>query len=217
MGSLVEFGYKDWFAALSVIFSSIAYFPCVVATWKVNGKNDVFPTVSGWLSWVAADVVILAAMIANDTIAWQMVPYLLGSTLVVILSLRKGILLARLRNEEVSWRSAFADWNNKDTICVALVVIGILAWIIKHNLDYAVYLSIFAAFVGVWAIAQHLIRDPYREDILTWLLFFTGGVCGVIAIKVWDVAGALAPFAFLTVQSVLLALCARRFLVRRAI
>lgn len=163
-------------ALLSVFLSTIAFIPYVVETWKVKGSNEVRPTVSGWASWMLSDAAILAAMIASDAISWQMVPYVLGPIVVIGLSLRKGLKLAHMRGETVSWKDAFMDWSRKDTVCVSLVVAAVALWGIKHDPDYAIYLTTFSTIIGTWAVARPLAHDPYRESLLAWSGFLAGAL-----------------------------------------
>src|SRR5882672_4010366 len=107
-------------------------------------------------------------MIASDTISWQMVPYVFGALLVIVLSLRKNLKIAHMRGEGVSWKDALLDWNRRDTICVTIVVAAVVTWGIKHDPDYAIYLTIFSTIIGTWAVARPLVHDPYRESLLAW-------------------------------------------------
>ncbi len=205
---------KTFCAVLSVFFSTLAFIPYVIGTWKIRGSGDVRPAISGWTSWMLSDAAILAAMIAAGTISWQMVPYVLGSLGVIMLSLRKGLKIAHMRGGAVSWRDAFMDWGRKDTFCVSIVAIAVVAWGIKHNPDYAIYLTILSTFVGTWAVAKPLGHDPYRESFAAWGLSLIGGLFGVPAIPAWNITGALPPIMFVGVQGTIFGLTARRFLPR---
>ena len=102
-------------------------------------KVTAFRALDGSLhsSWEEAAAVqgaaIFAAMIASDAISWQMVPYVFGPIVVIGLSLRKGLKLAHMRGETVSWRDAFMDWSRKDTICVSLVAAAFLGTLEIRN------------------------------------------------------------------------------------
>jgi len=203
-------------ALLSVFLSTIAFVPYVVETWKIGDGNEVRPTVSGWTSWMLSDAAIFAAMIASDAISWQIAPYVFGALVVICLSLRKGLKIAHMRGEAVSWKDAFMDWSRKDTACVSIVAIAVVAWGIKHDPDYAIYLTILSTVLGTMAVAIPLIRDPYRESLLAWGIFLVGGLFGVAAIPAWTVVGALPPILFVGVQGIMVILAARRFLPRYA-
>jgi hypothetical protein len=207
---------KTLCAALAVLLSTIAFIPYVIETWKIKGSNEVRPTVSGWASWMLSDAAIFAAMIANHTISWQMVPYIFGPLVVIGLSLRKGLKLAHMRGEIVSWTDAFMDWSTKDTVCVSIVVAAVVAWGTKHDPDYAIYLTIFSTVIGTWAVARPLSKDPYRESHIAWGMFLAGGLLGVAAIPAWNITGALPPILFVGVQSTIFGLAMRRYLPRYA-
>ncbi len=204
---------------LAVLFSIIGNVRYIWETSNIR-NNDVAKnvrlTISGWVSWTAADVAIFVAMIFNETIAWQVVIYVLGSTVIILLSLRKNRLVAHVREEAVSWKSALSDWDVRDSACVIIVAMGIVAWIIKNNLDYSVYLSILALFIGEWAVARRLWYNPNCESLFAWIFFLLGGICGVAAIRVWDMAGAGAPISYMIQQILTVVLTLRRFLPRFA-
>lgn len=202
------------FAVLAVFLASIAFIPYVIETWKIRGSKEVRPTVSGWFSWLLSDATIFAAMVANEAISWQMVPYVVGQIFVIGLSLRKGLKLAHMQGEVVSWRDAFMDWKQKDTVCVLLVVAAVVLWAIKHDPDYAIYLTTFSTAIGTLAVARPLTHDPYRESMLAWSGFLAGGIFGVAAIPVWSITGAWPPIMFVGVQGTMCILAARRFLPR---
>lgn len=198
-------------AVLSVLLSIIAFIPYAIDVWKIKTNEDVRPTISGWVSWGLSDVAILSAMIASDAVSWQMASYLGGQLVVIVLSLRKGLKIAQMRGESYTWRAAFMDWEYKDTICVAIVVVAVGIWAVNHNPDHAIFLTLISTVIGTWAVVRHLRQDPFREPLIPWMLWLSGGVFGVIAIPVWNFAGASAPILFVGVQLTMVSLCLRRF------
>ena len=198
-------------AVLSVFISGIAFIPYYIDTWKINSVDDPRPTVSGFVCWILGDVVILAAMIADNAISWQMVPYVIGASCLVVLCLRKSLKIAVLRGEPGHLRDAFVDWSRRDTFCIALVLAAVVIWGIKHDPDYAIYLTAFSSSVGTVAIVIPLLEDPRRESLLAWTMFLVGGLLGVIAIPAWSVTGAVAPIYFAATQLMMVVLCARRY------
>lgn len=214
MTSLLSLDKTTIYIILSVGLSTIAHIPYFIEIWQIKETQDVRPTISGWTSWLLTDSAILAAMIARHNIAWQMVPYIIGSTIVILLSLRKGLKLAHMRGEVVSWRDAFMDWGLKDTICVSIVAIAIIAWGIKRDPDYTIYLAVFSGIIGAWAVTWPLCNDPYRESLLAWTIFLVGGFFGIMAITEWTFAGAAVPISIFFIQGTIVVLATRRYLPR---
>lgn len=207
---------KTIYSIISVSFAVLAFIPAFIETWTIKDQYDVRPTISGWLSWVASDIAILSAMIVRDDISWQMVPYVFGSSILIILALRKGWKIARIRGESTSWKDPFMDWNHKDTTCIGIVAVAIVVWSISHDPDYAIYLTAISATIGAFAIWVPLMADPYREPLNAWVLFLVGGVFGLAAVNEWTLAGALIPVMCFVVQTTMVTLTARRFLPRFA-
>lgn len=230
----------DWYTswmAVSLLFTTIAFRPYFRKLWKAEDKLS--PTISGWLSWALSDATIFAAQLWKahklgdySGVGWQNAIYVLGPIIVIILSMRKGVLLATRRGERFRLRDLFLDWDYndreertwKDTICVGIVVAALIAWSRTSNELYAIGFTTVSTIVGTIAVAWPLRLDPRREDLTAWLWFLAGGLAGVIAVK-----GAFMPFdahtffvnayppvLFLGVQATLVSLTGRRFLPRFA-
>lgn len=210
----MDLQFKMLCAALSVLLSTIAFVPYAIEMWKIRGDSGVRPTVSGWISWAISDAVILTAMIANGKTAWQFVPYTVGAFALIVWALCKNIKISLSQGEGYKLRSAFDDWDKKDTVCVAIVVTAIAVWAINHNPDHAIFLTLLSTVIGTWAIVRHLRHDPYREPLLPWIGFFSGGIFGVGAITEWSFGGYAGPVSSLFVQTLMVGLCFRRFLPR---
>lgn len=202
---------KFIYMMLSVVISAGAFIPYFIETWKVNGVDDPRPTVSGFVCWVLTDIVIFAAMIAGDSISWQMVPYIVGATILIGLCLRKNLLIAKLRGESGSLRDAFLDWSHRDSVCIAAVIAAIVIWVVNGDPDYAIYLTIFSFSVGTYAIIVPLLQNPRNESMSAWGVFLAGGIFGVLAIPAWTITGAVAPIFFAIIQALMFGLCARRY------
>jgi hypothetical protein len=206
------------YAALAVVFSTIAFIPYWVSAWRVSGKNDTRPSISGIGSWVLSDMAILAAMVANaintrsaENIAWQMIPYVIGGVVVVVLAFRKNYKIARLNGAESHWSDVFTGWNKLDSTCIGIVALAVAAWGIKSDPDYAIYLSVISVVLGGVAIVIPLWHEPHREPFWPWMLFLIGGGFGVLAVPNWSTSEAIIPGSFFVLQITIVALCSKRY------
>ena len=183
---------KTCFAALAFLFSLAAYAPYA---WEVF-KNRAHPTLSSWISWLAMNVVILAGMLAQGTIAWQMVAYILGISLIIVMSL---------------WKKIPLGWKRLDTFCVVSVGIAIVLWISTENPNTAIVISVAADCVGTVPMLVNIWHKPEREPYLPWILTIIGGGFGVLAIQKMSIADALTPIVFFALQALIVLFLTRKF------
>jgi hypothetical protein len=180
------------FDILAFVFSVAAYFPYTKAVLSSKAQ----PTISSWISWLIMDSAILAGMLAQHTIAWQMVAYIIGVGFVIGASL---------------WKRATIGLTRLDSFCLSVVLIAVLLWALSGDPDIAIMLSLVALIVGTIPMIVNVWRNPSREPLLPWILFLAGGVCGVFAIPLWNIAAALTPFVFLILQITIVLLVSRKF------
>lgn len=188
---------KSVFTILSSIFVVLFYVPYVLAI--ISGEAK--PTLSTWISWFLMDSAIFAGMIAANDIAYQMVAYIAGTTLVLGLS---------------AYRRASLGWKTLDTVCVFIVVLAVGLWVYTGDPNLAIIFSLVAIVVGTVPMLSNLIKDPTVEPMLPWILVSIGGTFGLLAIPSWTIAGALTQIVFFLLQSVVLALMLRRFMGKKA-
>jgi hypothetical protein len=182
----------SFFGLLAFFLSAVAYFPY----WKALLAGEARPTISSWISWGTMDVAILAGMLAQGTIAWQMVAYIVGACLIIGISV---------------WKGATMDWKKLDAFCLTSALIAIVLWYLSGNPDVAIILGVFAFVIGTIPMLSNTWHDPIHEPILPWALFLTGGMCGVAAIPTWNIASALTPVVFLVCQVTVVVLICRKF------
>jgi hypothetical protein len=216
----------DWYTSwivVSVSFTALAFWPYVRNLWKA--EDELSPTISGWFSWMLSDATIFAAQFwkAYKAADYSGVGF---QTLLYVLSMRKGVLLAKRKGKRFLVRDLFIDWDyndrgqrtSKDTICVAIVIAALVGWSQTNNELYAIGFTTISTVVGTFAIAWPLRLDPYRENLGAWLLFLAGGLAGIVAVKdsfyPFDVYNCFVngypPVLFLGVQLTLVYLTSRR-------
>lgn len=186
------------FATLAFALSAAAYVPYIASILRSNKQ----PTLSTWVSWGLMDVAILAGMVTAGEIAWQMVAYVIGVSLVIGASL---------------YKCATIGWTHLDSGCLTIVTVAIGLWVVTGDPNIAIILSLVAVTVGTVPMVVNIWKDPVREAIFPWLLFLAGGIFGVLAIPTWNIAAALTPVWFLVLQVAIVLLIARKWLHSKAI
>ncbi len=166
------------FAVLAFLFSAVAYVFYIKSVLASNAQ----PTISSWISWWLMDIAILAGIIAAGEMAWQMVAYIVGVVFVIGASVYKG---------------AVVGWTRLDSVCLAIVIVAIGLWVISGDPNIAIVLSLVAITIGTIPMVVNIWRHPAREPLVPWFFFLAGGIFGVLAIPVWNIAAALTPVWFL--------------------
>lgn len=182
--------HKSVFAALAFLLSAAAYIPYTASVLS----GDAHPTISSWVSWGVTDAAILIGMIVAGEMAWQMVAYITGVVVVITTSV---------------WKGAAMGWTRIDYTCLAIVVIAIALWEISKKPNILIVLCLVAITIGTIPTIINAWTNPGHEPLLPWLLIAAGGACGVLAVKKWNIAGALTPVWFLALQATVLFLIYR--------
>jgi hypothetical protein len=173
---------KAWFGIFAAIFSAIAYIPYVIAILKTRNRPEseqVRPNRASWAIWWLIDVTVFASSIAAGVYqtAWVFLSFTVGSTAVVALSIKLGE----------------GGWTSFDRFCLFTGLSGLVLWWITNTPQTALFMAAFSATIGTIPTVLKGWKRPKGEDLLTWVLFFIGGLLNVLAIAQWDLTNALPP------------------------
>ncbi len=183
----------DWliiFEALCFLLSIgfyVAYIPSVL-----SGKTK--PTLSSWISWVIMDSAILAGMLAQGAISWQLVAYVMGTSVLLALC---------------AWRGSSLGWKRLDSYCLSVSVLASALWAISGNPNIAIVLSLAAIVVGSMPMFVNTWKNSIHESILPWAVSFVGGIFSVLAIREWTIASALTPITIFVLQCIFMVILLR--------
>lgn len=142
-------------------------------------KGTVRPQRMTWFIFGALGAVAFVAQLEAGA-SWSLVFSgldLLGSLCVFGLSLWRG-----------TGGSTKLDW-----LALAIAAVGMLISIIARQPVVAILGVILADISGMWLTLVKVWRDPDSEIALTWLLFATAGVFGVLTIRHWTWGIVLYP------------------------
>lgn len=177
---------RNTLALLSGIISLIAYAPYGLA--MIKSKGVVKPNRAGWFVWWLVDVTMLWALYSAH--AYTAMPmfagFTLGSSVILLLSLKGGDM----------------QFSTLDLVCVGIALVGIVVWRIFaiENPEVSVIANVISATMGGIPTIVKSIRNPESEDLLTWQIFATGGLLGILAIPKLTLVHALPPIAIFSLQ-----------------
>lgn len=185
------------FLAFAFSFADyVAYIGCLAR------NKDIRPTISSWISWFVMDAAILAGIIAAGETAWQIAACTVGAFCVIATILLK--------------RTFTMNWTKLDFFCFGTVLFSAIVWIVSGNPNFGIVINVMAVTIGTIPMYRNLLKDPSIEPLLPWALVSIGGIFGILAIESWNLAAALAPVCFLSLQLAAVSMICRKFVRKNA-
>ncbi len=184
---------KDAFSFLAGLLCIVGFIPYVLSIWLTRhqplgtpGKAE--PTKASWIVWALLDGITLAGMIAKRTTNGQIVGALVGSWVVVGLTLKYGK----------------GGWTKLDIGCIASGIVGIALWATLKDPLLAIGVSLTVLFVGSIPTFISTWNNPGSESKSSWTIFWFSGVAAMFGIPHWTFEHAAQPLVFFAVQNIML-------------
>ncbi|MBI5045539.1 MAG: hypothetical protein HZC14_00840 [Candidatus Niyogibacteria bacterium] len=175
---------KNVLSVISGILFAAAYIPYIRTI--LNGKTK--PAKASWIIWASLDAIIIAGMMAENSVNYQIICAFLGSSAVATLSLKYGI----------------PGWSVLDKACFIGAILGIILWGTFNNPLFGIIISLGVMFVGSVPTFVSVWKDPSHEDRFAWTLFWLSCVVAIPAIPHWTVANAAQPLTFFAIETVMM-------------
>ncbi len=80
-------------------------------------------------------------------------------------------------------------------------VTGIVLWQVKGDAIYGIICSQIATFAGAFPTFVGGYMSPAQEDPFAWSIWFASCVCALLAIKKWNLANALQPLTWTSIET----------------
>lgn len=186
--------YKQIFSITAGVLILVSYIPYIISIFRGLTK----PTKSTWICILALDGLMLASMVAKDTVNGQIIGAWIGVWITLALSFRYGV----------------PGWQKTDTICLVIAGIGALCWVIQKDAIFGMIGSTVGYFVSYVPTCLSAYKDPSREDGLAWFICFVSCIFALFAIPVWTFAYAIQPVSFFITEGAMVYLtCVRPFII----
>jgi hypothetical protein len=153
-------------------------------------RGETEPKKATWIIWGTLDVITLAGMIAEHSVNGQIVGAVLGSWVVVGLSLKYGT----------------PGWTKLDKFCLAGAVLGVVLWQVFSSPMVGMMTSLSVVFLGSFPTFVSAYKNPGKEDKVAWLIYWVSCVLALVAVPTWTLEHATQPLTFFMVESVMVAL-----------
>ncbi|MBT3282563.1 hypothetical protein HN375_00140 [bacterium] len=161
-----------------------ALFPYIFAI--IRGETK--PSKATWIIWGTIDIIVLSGMYFEDSVNGQIVGATIGAWTIVIFSIKYGT----------------SGWTKTDKFCFGGAVLGIILWQIFNDPILGIVTSSIVALIGSVPTFVSTWKDPTKENKIAWTMFWVSCICTIFIIPKWDIANALQPIVFFTVESVMM-------------
>jgi hypothetical protein len=125
--------------------------------------------------------------VGADSTMWVPISYVIGPLGTALLSIKFGE----------------GGWTQLDRTCLLGVGIGLILWGVARSPHLTLGINIGIDFLGALPTIRKSLRDPYSEDLFSWLLFTLGSIVNLLAINRWEFQIAIYPiYLWLIISSI---------------
>ena len=170
----------------SGVLSLIGILPYI---WAIVNHQTV-PSPVSWAIWASVDTLLLLAMRKENAKLGQIKGSVVGAWTVTVLAL----FLGKPTMGSIEW------------VSIAGAVTGIVLWQKTGHAVFAIICSSVALFAGAIPTFVGAYHNPAQEDPISWTIWFVACICALLAIRKWNLANALQPLTFTTIEGTMLIL-----------
>ena len=168
---------------LSGVLFFVGFLPYV---WTiVNGQT--VPSPVSWAIWASVDTLALMAMRKEKATSGQLTGAVCGAWVVTTLALVFG----KPAIGSIEW------------VSITGAVTGIILWQKTGNALTQIVCSQVAVFIGAIPTFANAYSNPSLEDPIAWSICLASCICALFAIKKWNLANALQPLTFTTIETIM--------------
>lgn len=184
---------KDYLSVLSGVLVFAGFMPYAVAIMR----QKTIPSQATWLIWATLDGVAIWGMYVKGTVNGQIVVSVIVATGTFVFALFYGK----------------REWKKRDYYCFAGALVCIGIGLIFPVL--AIVMSMTVLFLGAIPIFGETLADPSNESLPAWVLYWLGCVAMILGIREWTFEDASQPIAFAIIETTMLILVLRGFVLAR--
>jgi hypothetical protein len=172
---------------ISGVLAVAAFLPYV---WAII-HHQTMPSPVSWAIWASVDTLSLIAMRKEEVESMgQLIGAVMGAWVITILALIFG-------KPSMSW----IEW-----VTIAIAVMGVILWQATNNALLGLICAQIATLIGGVPTIVDGYRTPAQEDPIAWSIWFISCAFALIAIKKWNLANALQPLVFTTIETAMVVL-----------
>jgi hypothetical protein len=177
---------KKTINTISGILFFVAFLPYI---WAIINHQTV-PSPVSWAIWASVDTLALLAMRKEKAPIGQITGAISGAWIVTALA----IFFGKPTMGSIEW------------VSIVGAVTGVILWQKTNNAVLAIVCSALSAFIGSFPTFANGYTNPSQENPLAWSVWFVSCVFALFAIKKWNLAKALQPLTFTTIETTMVVL-----------
>ena len=169
---------------LAGIISLSAYAPYILSILRKETK----PNRASWIIWaIVSSIIALSYREAGASYAFLApVGYAIGSTIVLILSIRNGV----------------GGWTPFDRSCLLGAAVSLVLWRIFDSPISALLINLFIDILGTLPTLRKAWYQPETESKVAWSLFSLGTIVNLFAIEKWIFSMAVYPVSMVFIVGI---------------
>ena len=153
-------------------------------------NHQTFPSPVSWAIWASVDTLALLAMKKKKAASGQLTGAVAGAWVITVLAL----IFGKATMGSIEW------------ISIIGAIAGIILWQKTGNEILMIVCSQVAVFIGAIPTFIGAYANPSQEDPIAWSIWLASCICALIAIPKWDIANALQPLTFTTIETIVVIL-----------
>jgi hypothetical protein len=164
---------------LAGIISLSAYGPYILSILRKETK----PNRASWIIWaIVSTIIALSYREAGASYAFLApVGYVIGSTIVFILSIRHGV----------------GGWTPFDRKCLIGAAVSLVSWKFFDSPMSALLINLLINLLGTLPTARKVWYYPKTESKVAWSLFSLGSIVNLFAVENWTFSMAVYPVSMI--------------------
>jgi hypothetical protein len=164
---------------LAGTISLAAYVPYILSILRKETK----PNRASWIIWaIVSSIIALSYREAGASYAFLApVGYVIGSIIVVMLSIRNGV----------------GGWTLFDRRCLIGAAISLVLWRILESPMSALLINLFIDLLGTLPTLRKAWYQPETESKVAWSMFSLGTIVNLFAIEKWSFSMAVYPVSMI--------------------
>ena len=171
------------------LLSLFAYIPYWRSIYKPNGTR---PQRASWLIWIFSDTLLFAtsfALGATDSL-YVLGAYVFGTVVTFLISIKKG--------------EGGTHWF--DIACLLITIVSGFLWWKTGNPYLSLLINLAIVAIGCIPSIIKIVRDPYSEDLFSFVFWTTGSLLGLVSVLLGDIVTIqllIQPIVFVILQLII--------------
>jgi hypothetical protein len=159
-----------------------------VPYWWAIWQGKTQPNRATWWIWTIVGIAIALSYRAAgaSSTMWVPITYAIGPFCTTLLAIKFGE----------------GGWTRLDRTCLLGAAIGLILWGVYRSPHLTLSINIAIDFLGALPTIRKSVRDPYSEDLLSWILFGLGSIVNLLAIDRWEWHAVYPIYIFLVTTTI---------------